>query len=206
MTLTPNAERLAVKLSLPVFTAWVCRGRDSHNQPSTCEANAQAHCAIVAVAIVGRTLVTSTDVVPCVIRDGTYLAHFTSLSSVNRVQGENLVRTEKLSAQFEDLIGNDLAEQQSGVVQTLLISYSHLFAKSNSDLGSTNVVEREINVGNARTIKEPLRRLPFHATEIVDNHVEEMLRDGKIEPSSSPWGAGICACAQEGWRLNTFLY
>ena len=40
VTLTPNAERLAVELSLPVFTSWVCRGWDSNTQPSACEANA----------------------------------------------------------------------------------------------------------------------------------------------------------------------
>ena len=155
-------------------------------------------------AIVGRTLVTCTDVVPvrmlnitdepCIIRKGTHLAHISSVLSVNSVQGDNLARNEKLNAQLEDLLGrcsNDLSEQQRGVVEKLLKSYSHLFAKDNSDLGSTNVVEHEINVGNARPIKEPLRRLPFHATETVDKHVEEMLRDGIIEPSSSPWGAGV---------------
>ena len=39
MTLT-IAERLAVELSQPVFTTWVCRGWDSITQPSACEVNA----------------------------------------------------------------------------------------------------------------------------------------------------------------------
>ena len=34
VTLTPIAERLAVELSLPVFTTLVCRGWDSNTQPS----------------------------------------------------------------------------------------------------------------------------------------------------------------------------
>lgn len=66
-----------------------------------------------------------------------------------------------------------------------------MFAKDNSELGSTNVVEHEINVGNAKPIKEPLRRLPYHSADTVDEHVQEMLRDGIIEPSSSPWAAGV---------------
>ena len=36
VTLKPTAERLAVKLSLPVFTTNVCRGWDSNIQPSAC--------------------------------------------------------------------------------------------------------------------------------------------------------------------------
>ena len=47
--LTPIAERLAVELSLPVFTTWICRDWDSNIQPSACEANAITHCASAAV-------------------------------------------------------------------------------------------------------------------------------------------------------------
>ena len=45
----PFAERLAMKLSLPVPTTKVCRGWDSNTQPSTCGANALTHCATAAV-------------------------------------------------------------------------------------------------------------------------------------------------------------
>ena len=43
--LTPIAERLAVELSLPLFTISVCRGWDSNTQPP----NALTHCATAAV-------------------------------------------------------------------------------------------------------------------------------------------------------------
>ena len=49
-TLTPIAERLAVELSLPVFTTKVCRNRDSNTQPSTCRANTLTHCATATVS------------------------------------------------------------------------------------------------------------------------------------------------------------
>ena len=49
VTLTSIAERLAVELSLPVFTTYVCRGWDTNTQPSACEANALAYCATAAV-------------------------------------------------------------------------------------------------------------------------------------------------------------
>ena len=48
VTVTPNAERLAVELSLPVLTTWFCRGWDSNTQPSACRANALTHCATAA--------------------------------------------------------------------------------------------------------------------------------------------------------------
>ena len=49
VTLTPIVERLAIELSLPVFTTSVRRGWDSNTQPSTCEANSLTHCATAAV-------------------------------------------------------------------------------------------------------------------------------------------------------------
>ena len=49
VTLTPIAERLAVELSLLVFTTWVCRGWDLNNQPFAWKANALTHCATAAV-------------------------------------------------------------------------------------------------------------------------------------------------------------
>ena len=49
VTLTPIAERLAVELSLPVFTILVNSGWDSNTQPSAYGANALTNCATAAV-------------------------------------------------------------------------------------------------------------------------------------------------------------
>ena len=43
--LAPIAERLAVELSLTVFSTNVCRGWDSNTQPSACGENALTRCA-----------------------------------------------------------------------------------------------------------------------------------------------------------------
>ena len=43
-TLTPVAERLAVELSLPVFTTQFCLDWDSNTQPSCCGANTLTNC------------------------------------------------------------------------------------------------------------------------------------------------------------------
>ena len=48
VTLTFNAQRLAVELSLPVFPTYVCCGWKSNNQPSACGANSLTHCATAA--------------------------------------------------------------------------------------------------------------------------------------------------------------
>ena len=49
MTLKPIAERLALELSLPIFTTYICRGCDSNTQPAACGVNALTNCTIAAV-------------------------------------------------------------------------------------------------------------------------------------------------------------
>ena len=48
MTRTPNAERLAVELSLSAFTTKVCQGWDLNTQPFECKPNDLTHCATFA--------------------------------------------------------------------------------------------------------------------------------------------------------------
>ena len=52
VTLAPNAERLAVELSLPMLTTWNCRGWDSNTQPSVCGANDLTYCATTAARLI----------------------------------------------------------------------------------------------------------------------------------------------------------
>ena len=54
VTLTCIAERLAVELSLPVLTNWVCRGWDSNTQPSANGTNALTDCTIAAAIGIGK--------------------------------------------------------------------------------------------------------------------------------------------------------
>ena len=152
--------------------------------------------------LLGRTLVTADRVVlirilnfspECrTIYSGTHLA---DMSSVCVVQTKAKAKaTSALPEKLEDLLGQsstDLTDDQRYTVRDFLRQHYHAFALSNADLGTTEVVEHEIEVGNSRPIKEPLRRVPFHAAVEIDKHVNDMLRDGVIEPSCSPWAAGV---------------
>ena len=53
LTLTPNAECLAMELSLTVLTTSVCRGWDSNTQLSACVVYALTHCATATASFQG---------------------------------------------------------------------------------------------------------------------------------------------------------
>ena len=58
-------------------------------------------------------------------------------------------------------------------------------------MGKTNVVKHTINTGDARPIRQQPRRLPFHQREEVQRLLRDMLKQGVIEPASSPWSSPI---------------
>ena len=71
----------------------------------------------------------------------------------------------------------------------MLIRYQDVFAKDKNDLGQTNLVQHRINTGEARPIKQPIRRIPFAKRQVAENEVQRMIDNGIIKPSESPWAA-----------------
>ena len=54
------------------------------------------------------------------------------------------------------------------------------------------LVEHDIDTGDARPIKQSPRRPPLAAREAEDDILEEMLATGVIEPSTSSWASPVC--------------
>ena len=55
--------------------------------------------------------------------------------------------------------------------------------------GRTNLVEHDIQTGEAHPVRLPPYRLPHAYRDSVQNEIKEMLEQGIIEPSSSAWSA-----------------
>jgi hypothetical protein len=66
-------------------------------------------------------------------------------------------------------------------------------------------VEHNIETGDARPIKENPYRIPYALKPVVEEHIDEMLGKGIIEPSSSPWSSSI-ALVQKKSKDGTVKY
>ena len=58
-------------------------------------------------------------------------------------------------------------------------------------MGRTSLVQHTIDTGNARPIKQAPRRLPIHQRKEAEQHVTQMLDQGVIEKSNSPWASPV---------------
>ena len=93
---------------------------------------------------------------------------------------------EQLNIQVEHLT----AEQKPQLTK-LITEYMDVFALNSQELGRTSLVKHVINTGDHPPVRQPVRRTPFALRNKVDEMVQEMLTQGVIQPSQSPWASPI---------------
>ena len=99
-------------------------------------------------------------------------------------------RMERLNHDLQlDSIKLTLTEHSQ--LSSLVVEFSDLFALDNSELGKTSLVSHCIDTGDSPPIKQPPRRLPFSLRQRVSQLTEDMLAQGVIAPSSSPWASPV---------------
>ena len=81
--------------------------------------------------------------------------------------------------------------EEKVVLQATLREFADVFSKSEYDLGCTSLAKHTIDTGDARPIRQTLRRQPFAHLETIDKQVQDMLKTGIIEPSQSPWVSNV---------------
>ena len=85
----------------------------------------------------------------------------------------------------------DLNEEEKQQVVNLLIRYKHVFSMNDWDLGTSNDAQHHINTGSAAPIRQrPRRAAPWKQAEI-DRQVNNLLTEGKVQESNSPWASPV---------------
>jgi hypothetical protein len=89
-------------------------------------------------------------------------------------------------------------------LQSLLVAYQDVFSRSENDLGITDIVEHNIDTGDARPIRQQLRRFPPAHVEAISEHVDNMLSQGVIA-ACSPWASNIVLVRKKTTRTVAVL-
>ena len=90
-----------------------------------------------------------------------------------------------------DKVDDALPESTVVELQKLLMQNESVFSTSEYDLGLTDLVVHHIDTGAARPVRQQLRKFPPAHIETITTHVDNMLRQGIIEPASSPWASNV---------------
>ena len=92
---------------------------------------------------------------------------------------------------FDSAINKDLSQSDRAAVRSLLEQYYSCFAISNHELGCSSLVQHTISTGDNPPIHQAPYPSAYKQRYLIQGQVDEMIRDGVIVPSSSPWAAPV---------------
>ena len=105
----------------------------------------------------------------------------------NNVASVNSVIQNKSCETKIDLNDLDVPEQYRLQIERLIMKNQDLFANKDSELGHTDTVKMQIDVGNNEPIKMKPYRTPIQNRAVIDKAIDEMLDADVIRRSRSPW-------------------
>jgi len=82
-------------------------------------------------------------------------------------------------------------ESTVAALKDTLLRYEHVFSKSDTDLGLTDIISHRIDTGAANLVRQQLRRFPPAHVQAISEHVDSMLAQGVIEPACSPFASNV---------------
>ena len=86
-----------------------------------------------------------------------------------------------------DLSCPDLSEVGRQKLEDLTKRFRDIFSSHPDDIGTTHLLQHPIDTGDAPPVKQQPRRIPQRLREQVEVQKENMLANGVIEESTSPW-------------------
>ena len=89
------------------------------------------------------------------------------------------------------LTQSDLLPNQRQPLYNVLQENSGVLGSSIAGLTSTPLVKHYIDTGNAKPIKQTVYRTNCHHRKEIEKQVEEMVQNGIIETSVSPWASPV---------------
>jgi hypothetical protein len=106
-----------------------------------------------------------------------------------------LVTTKRVTNGLYDhltgMIPDDLNHKQKSSLTEILMKYAEVFMGPDGKLGKTSLVQHTIDTGNSSPVRQAARRLPISKKETVKTEIENMLKEGIVVPSNSPWASPI---------------
>ena len=87
-------------------------------------------------------------------------------------------------------IPQDLTRKQKLELERLIEKYKDVFSKKNGKIGKSSLIQHEIHTRGA-PIRQPYRRQNPYVRQMEQEQVEEMLEQGVVRPSTSPWASPV---------------
>jgi hypothetical protein len=99
---------------------------------------------------------------------------------------------------FKDCkFGEKLTTEQKDQIKALLIEYLDVFSFSTENIGRAIGTEHKINTGDAVPIRQRAYRVSPTERNLIKEKVDQLLKQGLIRPSESPWSSPAILVSQK---------
>jgi len=96
----------------------------------------------------------------------------------------------------------ELDPNQQQQLHKLLLQFHDVFATDQHDLGHTTAIQHQIDTGNSSPIRQHARRMPPVHRQEAKQLLQDMLNNGIIQPSSSPWASPVVLVKKKDGTLR----
>jgi hypothetical protein len=103
-----------------------------------------------------------------------------------------------LVAQVDELVSDDDKRK----LTALLKEFAEVFVRSDQPVRTTEVIMHRIDTGDARPFRQTLRQQPKTTRDESDTLLKEMIQQGVVEPSSSPWASNVVLVRKKDGSLR----
>eukprot|EP00731_Ephydatia_muelleri_P034748 Em0075g1a len=101
-------------------------------------------------------------------------------------------------------VGDHLNDGEKELLFHLLMEYADVFAFNSGQIGRTNILKHRIDTGNTPPVHLLPRRIPQSRREEMANLVKDMLEQGAIQQSDSPWSSPVVLVKKKDGSENAY--
>ena len=148
---------------------------------------------------------------PVIVQEGTHLSASSEVHSVADDSSpadvnSDLVRNQQLRQHISDMsskIHPEVSPAQKLQLEHLLFQFGDILSCNEMDLGRSDMMQHSIDTGSEKPVRQPLRKTPLIHNQIIDKNIENMLRQGLIQPAREDWASNIVLTAKKDntWRF-----
>ena len=93
--------------------------------------------------------------------------------------------------EITERINPELPLENKNKMNSMLLTHRDCFARGSEDLGHCKTLSHAINTGEVKPIHQAPYPSAFKQRAIIQDQVDDMLKNGVIEPSHSPWSSPV---------------
>ena len=107
-----------------------------------------------------------------------------------------------VAEELEQLHWEGLTQEEQQAAKQLLKTYADTFSTGGGDVGCTHLVQHQIPLINPDPVRQRHRRIPPAQFTLVKEHIQELLRQGIVRHSTSPYASPIVIVQKKNGEIR----